>query len=103
MAALFEFGGVDAASFLADAAIKLDMADASFGEPSGEVVQRIVEGAEHDDLLLAGQYFLDEGEGAGHLGNVRLAAAVRQRDFAGAVAEGTILAGRLPGRASRSV
>ena len=58
-AALLEGGGLGAAGGLAGAAVEEGVADAGFVEPAGEVVQRIVEGAEDDGLFAA---FEDLGE-----------------------------------------
>lgn len=103
VAPFLEFGGVDAAFFLADAAVQLDVADPGVGKPAGQVIERIVEGAKHDDLFLAGEDFFDEGEATGHFGDVRLAGAGRQGQFAVTVALDAVRIGGNPVEARNGI
>jgi hypothetical protein len=64
---LFEEGGHVAAALLADAAVEDDMADVGFGEPAGEVVEGVVEGAKDQGLLTAFENLGDEGQDRGGL------------------------------------
>ena len=50
------------------------MLDAGFAEAVAQGVQGIMEGAEHDDLFLALEDLVDEGEAADELGDEREAA-----------------------------
>ena len=57
--ALLEEGGLVTPVLLADAAIEYDVADVGLVEQSGEVVEGVVEGTEHQGLLAAFEDFGD--------------------------------------------
>ena len=103
LTALLEDRGFVTAALLVDAAIEDYVADVSFGKPAGEVVQRVVEGAEHYDLLAAFEDLGDEGQDGGGLWDVGGAGTRRQRKVAVALAEGQRGVGLAPTRAQSQV
>ena len=80
------------------------MADVGLGEPAGEVIQRVVEGAEHDHLLAAFEDLGDEGQDGGGLGDVGGAGTRRQRNGSrGPCRSGSAASGLAPTRAHSQV
>ena len=73
--AFLEGGGSGTTLRRRRSAIQDDMFDPRLMQTSAQGIQGIVEGAEHNNLLSALEDLVDEGEGAGELGNVGKVAA----------------------------